>query len=963
MAKFHQTTPFFGSNAAFVEELYERYLQDPSSVDQSWQGFFADMGDSLQNVIKGQQGASWGAKSLQAQVIGANENVAANPLKDKAKTPSVGSDADIEQACKDSINALMLIRSFKVRGNLLSDLDPLGIEKRFSHPDLDPATHGFSEGDYDRPIFLGGALGLQRATLRQLLPLLKQTYSSKIGVEFMHMPSLERRDWIASRIEAVRGKPEFTAAQKKTILEDMVKFEEFEQFLHKKFPGAKRFSAEGGEAVFAAVEKVIERSAQIGLKEIVIGMPHRGRLNMLTKVMGRRYASLLCEFQGKQTHFSEDIDATGDVKYHQGASSDREFEGNKIHLTLNANPSHLEAVDPVVAGRVRAKQDQYQDSERKQVLGLLLHGDAAFCGQGIVAETLALSDLEGYTTGGVVHIIVNNQIGFTTSPKYSRHSPYPSDVAKGAHAPIFHVNGDDPEAVVFVSQMALEFRQQFGSDVVVDVFCYRKYGHNEGDEPFFTQPIMYQKIREHSTPMHVYANRLIAEGVVTQEEFEKIRQDFIAFLESEFKLAQTYQPDEADWLKGRWKNIINPERGEKKAVDTGVALKTLKAIGNALGDYPEGYNIHPKLVRLMEGKKEMMKTGQDIDWAMGEALAYGTLLSEGRNVRLSGQDSIRGTFSHRHSALIDQKTEARYFPLNNLGLKKQGRYEVIDSNLSEFGVLGYEYGYSLADPDSLVLWEAQFGDFANGAQVMFDQFISCSEIKWLRFSGLVMLLPHGYEGQGPEHSSARLERFLQLCAQDNMQVVNCTTPANFFHVLRRQVHRNFRKPLVVMSPKSLLRHKRCISNLEDFAPGTTFKCVIGETQKLVKDGDIKQVVLCSGKVYYDLLEEREKRNIKNIAIIRVEQLYPFPAIDIEIELKRYKNASVVWCQEEPENMGSWHFIDRKLEAVLSKVGGKARRPSYAGRSEAAAPAAGYMKIHNATQAELINQALTICKAN
>lgn len=956
MAKFHQTTPFFGSNATFVEELYERYLQDPSSVDHSWQGFFADMGDSLQTVIRGKRGASWSTKDV--HVIGANANESA--LKEpKANKPTPAtSTQDVQQACKDSINALMLIRSYKVRGNLLCDLDPLGIERRWSHPDLDPATHGFSEADYDRSIFLGGALGLERATVREILDILTQTYASKIGVEFMHMPSLERRDWISSRMEAVRGKPRLAVEQKKTILEDMIKFEEFEQFLHKKFPGAKRFSAEGGEAVFAAVEKVIQRSAELGIKEVVIGMPHRGRLNMLTKVMGRRYASLLSEFQGKQTHFSEEIDATGDVKYHQGASSDREFEGKKIHLSLSANPSHLEAVDPVVVGRVRAKQDQYNDQERKEILGLLLHGDAAFCGQGVVAETLALSDLEGYTTGGVVHIIVNNQIGFTTSPKYSRKSPYPSDVAKGAHAPIFHVNGDDPEAVVFVSELALEFRQAFGVDVVVDVFCYRKYGHNEGDEPSFTQPMMYQAIKEHPSPMHVYAKQLIDEGVVTAAEFEAQRKSFLDFLESEFKLAQTYQPDEADWLKGRWKNLVSPERGNKEAVDTGVPLKKLKAIGEALGTYPKEHRVHPKLVRLMEAKKEMIASGKDLDWAMGEALAYGTLLAEGHHVRLSGQDSIRGTFSHRHSALIDQVTEARYFPLNNLGVK-QGRYEVIDSNLSEYAVLGYEYGYSLADPNSLVLWEAQFGDFANGAQIMFDQFISCSEIKWLRFSGLVMLLPHGYEGQGPEHSSARLERFLQLCAQDNMQVVNCTTPANFFHVLRRQLHRNFRKPLVVMSPKSLLRHKLCVSDLSDFTPGTTFKTVIGETQKVKKDADIRQVVLCSGKVYYDLLDAREKQNITDIALIRVEQYYPFPEKELTAELKRYKNARVVWCQEEPENMGAWQFMDRRIEALLVAIGGKAKRPVYAGREEAAAPAAGYMKIHNEKQAKLIQSAFTI----
>jgi 2-oxoglutarate dehydrogenase E1 component len=757
-------------------------------------------------------------------------------------------------------------------------------------------------------------------------------------------------------MEEAYGLPTLTTEEKKTILEDITKVERFEQFLHVKYPGAKRFSAEGGESVFAAMEKIIERAANLGVREVVIGMPHRGRLNVLTKVMGRRYASLLSEFQGNQAHFSEDIDAAGDVKYHQGASSDRNFGGNKIHLSLSANPSHLEAVNPVVVGRVRAKQDIFKDTERSQVMSILLHGDAAFCGQGIVPETMALSDLDGYTTGGTVHIIVNNQIGFTTNPKNQRKSPYPTDVAKGAHAPIFHVNGDDPEAVVFVSKMAVEFRQEFKTDVVVDVFCYRRYGHNEGDEPFFTQPIMYEAIAKQPTPMNVYAQKLISEGVISEGDFEKIKGDFHSFLEKEYNAAQNYSPDKADWLEGSWKGFENPDKGEKAAVDTGVELQTLKVLGTSLGSYPKGHNIHKKLERQMEAKKEMMKTGKDIDWAMGEALAYASLLQEGYPVRLSGQDSVRGTFSHRHSGLTDQVTEEKFFPLNNLG-GKQARFEVIDSNLSEFAVLGFEYGYSLAEPKALVLWEAQFGDFSNGAQTMIDQFISSGESKWLRFSGLVMLLPHGYEGQGPEHSSARLERYLQLCGEDNMQVVNCTTPANFFHVLRRQIHRKFRKPLVVMTPKSLLRHKLCVSDLKDFAPKTHFKTVIGENEKLVEDSKVKRVVICSGKIYYELLEERTAKKINDIAIIRLEQYYPFPATDLLKELKAYKNADVVWCQEEPENMGAWTFVDRKIEAVLEKAGVKAKRPIYVGRKTAASPAAGYSKVHKKQQADVVSGAL------
>jgi 2-oxoglutarate dehydrogenase E1 component len=950
ISNLNNTTAIFGANSTYIEEIYERFLQNPSSVDESWRGFFKDMGDSLNSVIKEHKGASWAPNKK--VVVGAK--VAEDEAKKKPANDVSGKAVD--QACKDSIGALMLIRAYKVRGNLLADLDPLGLEGHRPHPDLEPATYGFTDADYDRQIFLAGEMGIKNTTLRELIALLNKIYASKIGVEFMHMPQLERRNWISDRMEAACGLPTLTVDEQKTILEDITKVERFEEFLHVKYPGAKRFSVEGGEAVIAAMEKIIERAAGHGVKEVVIGMPHRGRLNVLTKVMGRRYASLLSEFQGNQAHFSEDIDAAGDVKYHQGASSDRKFGENKIHLSLSANPSHLEAVNPVVTGRVRAKQDIFQDAERTAAMGLLLHGDAAFCGQGIVTETMALSDLEGYTTGGVIHIVVNNQIGFTTSPKNQRKSPYPTDVAKGAHAPIFHVNGDDPEAVVFVSKLAVDFRQQFKTDVVVDVFCYRRYGHNEGDEPFFTQPIMYEAVAKHETPMNVYAQQLISEGVIVEADFIKIKDDFQKFMEKEYDAAQNYKPDEADWLRGTWEGFENPDKGEKAVVDTGVNLKLLKTLGEALGSYPASLNIHKKLEKQMEAKREMMKTGHNIDWAMGEALAYASLLAEGHGVRLSGQDSVRGTFSHRHSGLVDQVNENRYFPLNNLGVK-QANYEVIDSNLSEFAVLGFEYGYSLAQPNSLVLWEAQFGDFSNGAQTMIDQFISSGESKWLRFSGLVMLLPHGYEGQGPEHSSARLERYLQLCAEDNMQVVNCTTPANFFHALRRQIHRKFRKPLVVMSPKSLLRHKLCVSDLKDFAPGTHFKRIIGETEKLIDDAKIRRVVICSGKVYYELLEERALRKINDIAIIRMEQYYPFPASDLLSELKAYKNAEVVWCQEEPENMGAWQFVDRKIEAVLATARVKATRPVYAGRPAAASPAAGYSKVHKKQQAAVVNDAL------
>lgn len=939
----------FGSNIAFIEEVYERYLQDKNSVDASWRELFDELGDSLESIIKNHKGASWAPKKTAiVGYVDPETRAAAN------KNAKGGPASDV--ACRDSINALMLIRAYKVRGHLFAELDPLGLEGNKEHPDLNPATYGFSDDDFDREIYLGGALGLERATLRQVLDVLRRTYSSRIGVEFMHIPSLAQREWIANRIEQVQGRPQISHDAKRTILEDMVKVEVFEQFLHTKYPGAKRFSAEGGEAVFAAMEKIIERAAGLGMKEVVIGMPHRGRLNVLTKVMGRRYAAMLSEFQGNLATIPEDIDASGDVKYHQGASSDRDFDGQKIHLSLAANPSHLEAVNPVVVGRVRAKQDQRKDGARDSSMGLLLHGDAAFCGQGIVPETMALSDLEGYMTGGTVHIIVNNQIGFTTSPKYGRTSPYPSDIAKGCHAPIFHVNGDDPEAVVFAATLATEFRQEFKNDVVVDVFCYRRYGHNEGDEPFFTQPLMYKAIANHPTPMNVYAKALISEGAITEDDFEQMKKKFRDFLDSELEASQTYKPTEADWLGGSWKGLDAGRDAMFKKIKTGVEEKTLKEIGKVLTTAPAEHKIHSKIERLLKNKQKMFETGKGFDWATGEALAFGSLLKEGFPIRMSGQDSIRGTFSQRHSAFIDQENESRYFPLKNLG-EGQANLEIIDSNLSEFAVLGFEYGYTLAEPNALVLWEAQFGDFSNGAQVIMDQFISAGERKWLRLSGLVMLLPHGYEGQGPEHSSARPERFLQMCAEDNMQVANCTTPASYYHILRRQLHRSFRKPLIIMTPKSLLRHPLCVSELKDFAKGTHFQEVIPETEKLAADDKIKRVVICSGKVYYDLLKTRTERNIKDVAIVRLEQYYPFPAEALKTELKRYKNAEVVWCQEEPENMGAWHFVDRRIERVLSEVKGKSERPRYVGRPASAAPAAGYMKIFQQKQAALVDEAL------
>ncbi|HEV8026589.1 MAG TPA: 2-oxoglutarate dehydrogenase E1 component, partial [Stellaceae bacterium] len=705
-----------------------------------------------------------------------------------------------------------------------------------------------------------------------------------------------------------------------------------------------------------ALEAILRRGAELGISEFVIGMPHRGRLNVLTNVMGKPFAALFSEFQGNPAN-PADVQGSGDVKYHLGTSTDREFDGKTVHLSLTANPSHLEAVNPVVLGKVRAKQRQRGDTARDEVVGLLMHGDAAFCGQGLVAESLELSELKGYRTGGTIHFVVNNQIGFTTSPSYARSSPYPSDVGKIIQAPIFHVNGDDPEAVVHVSRIATEFRQRFKKDVIVDIFCYRRHGHNETDEPAFTQPIMYRAIAERPTTRQLYAQRLAAEGLVSEAESEAMIADFTKHLDGQFEAAKSYRPNKADWLEGAWSGL-KVASGDLRRGETAVPLEVLQEVGRSLTTVPEGFDLNRKIARQLEAKRKALESGEGIDWSTGEALAFGTLCGEGTFVRLSGQDSGRGTFSQRHAVLVDQQTEDRYIPLNHVR-DGQAAFEVIDSPLSETAVLGFEYGYSLAEPHALVLWEAQFGDFVNGAQVIIDQFLSSGEAKWLRMSGLVMLLPHGYEGQGPEHSSARLERFLQLCGEDNLQVCNLTTAANYFHALRRQVRRDFRKPLVITTPKSLLRSAEAAAKLSELGPGTFFRRTIDETDPLVEDQKVMRVVLCSGKVYYDLRQARRERKIRDVAIVRVEQLYPFPAKALADSIGRYKYADVVWCQEEPQNMGAWNFVDRRIEQVLAGLDGKAKRARYVGRPEAASTATGLLKRHNAEQAKLVDEALSI----
>ena len=945
-----------GANATYVSELYARFVEDPSAVDSGWATFFRDLNDDGRAILAELKGAVWNKNGN--KVIGAAAEDAPAAKKDaKGKAAAGPSAEEMRRAILDSVRAMMLIRVYRVRGHLEASLDPLGLHKPEPHPELDYHSYGFTDEDLDREIFIDNMLGLETATLRTILRILRQTYCGTIGVEFMHIQDPEQKSWIQKRIESIHNHTDFTERGKKAILERLTEAEGLERFLQMKYTGTKRFGLEGGESLIPALEQILKRGSQLGLTDVVVGMAHRGRLNVLTNFMRKPFAALFSEFQGNPA-MREDFQGSGDVKYHLGTSGDRDFDGNAVHLSLTANPSHLEVVDPVVLGKVRAKQTQTDDAGRDHSMGILIHGDAAFAGQGVVHECFAMSQIKGYTTGGTVHVVVNNQIGFTTAPQYSRSGPYCTDVAKMVQAPIFHVNGDDPEAVVHAARIAAEFRQEFKADVVIDMVCYRRHGHNESDEPAFTQPLMYRKIASHPTTRQLYAKKLIEDGVITQEDSDKLVADFQAHLEADFAAAKSYKVNKADWLEGKWAGLgVLDDEEEMREERTDVSLELLKEVGEAISRVPEGINVNRKIVRQLEAKQQMIRTGQGIDWSTAEALAFGTLCVENTRVRLSGQDCGRGTFSQRHSVLVDQETEARYVPLNNIR-PGQAQYEVIDSLLSEEGVLGFEYGYSLADPHTLVLWEAQFGDFANGAQAIFDTFISSGEAKWMRMSGLTILLPHGYEGQGPEHSSARWERYLQMCGEDNWQVCNFTTPANYFHALRRQVRRNFRKPLVVMTPKSLLRHKLVVSALEDFGPGSRFRRVLPETQALKPDAEIRRVVLCSGKVYYDLFEERAKRGLDDVAIVRVEQLYPWPKETVMRELGRYANAEVVWCQEEPANMGCWTFVDRRLEFILEELDHKSRKPVYVGRKAAASPATGLNKTHVYEQALLVEQALT-----
>ncbi|MDQ0304459.1 2-oxoglutarate dehydrogenase E1 component [Ancylobacter polymorphus] len=983
---FLNTSFLYGANAAWIEDLYARFEADPNSVDAEWQAFFAGLKDAPADVEKSARGASWKKEGwpihANGELVSAMDGqwievekaigrkVEAKAAEKAQKSGVELSSADVQQATRDSVKALMMIRAYRMRGHLHAKLDPLGLEPVRAAPELDPASYGFREADLDRPIFIDHVLGMEFATVRQMVAILQRTYCATLGVEFMHISSPEEKAWIQERIEGPDKEITFTREGKRAILNKLVEAEGFEKFLDVRYTGTKRFGLDGGESLIPALEQIIKRGGNLGVKEIVLGMAHRGRLNVLTQVMGKPHRALFHEFKGG-SWAPDEVEGSGDVKYHLGASSDREFDGNQVHLSLTANPSHLEIVDPVVLGKARAKQDLLRDAERTQVMPLLLHGDAAFAGQGVVAECLGLSGLKGHRTGGSIHFIINNQIGFTTYPRFSRSSPYPSDVAKTIEAPIFHVNGDDPEAVTFAAKIATEFRQRFRKPVVVDMFCYRRFGHNEGDEPAFTQPLMYKLIKQHPTTLELYSRKLEAEGVIAPGEIDAMRAEWRSKLDIEYEAGQAYKPNKADWLDGRWAGLKaaaaedDPRRGV-----TGVALDELRMIGDRITTVPEGFHVHRTIQRFLDARrKAILDDGAGIDWSTAEALAFTSLQLEGHPVRLSGQDCERGTFSQRHSVLIDQETEERHTPFNHVR-EGQAHYEVINSMLSEEAVLGFEYGYSLSEPNALTMWEAQFGDFANGAQVIFDQFLSSGERKWLRMSGLVCLLPHGYEGQGPEHSSARLERYLQMCAEDNMQVANLTTPANYFHALRRQLKRDFRKPLILMTPKSLLRHKRAVSTLAELGPQTTFHRVLwddadrnfaaalpAEAVKLKADSEIRRVVLCSGKVYYDLYEERERRGIDDIYLLRVEQLFPFPLKTLAQEIGRFKQAEIVWCQEEPKNQGAWAFVQPYLEWVLEQAGSASSRPRYTGRPASAATATGLMSKHLAQLKAFLQDAL------
>ena len=948
--EFEKTAFLSKSNSAFIEEMYVKFINSDPNLPDSWKEYFKEIGDEADIVLKEINGPSWSPSPKKALIK--------KGQKDYKENNST-SELEIMKSNANSIKAVAMIRSYRQRGHLIAKLDPLGLLKADYLDELHPESYGFKKEDYQKRIFLDGVTNKKESNIKEILEFLREKYCGSLGYEYMHISNPTERKWFRDRVEKTDDF-KFTQNGKEAILNKLIQAEGFEKFLHTKYVGTKRFGLDGGESLIPALEQIIKIGGQSQVKEVKIGMSHRGRLNVLANVLQKSYKRIFNEFAGEIS--SSKKDGAGDVKYHLGASSNREFDGNSVHVSLTDNPSHLEAVNPVVLGQTRAKQYFHQDKERKKVIPILIHGDAAFAGQGVVAECFAMSGLRGHNTGGTIHIIINNQIGFTTSPRFARSSPYPSDVAKMVEAPIIHVNGDDPEAAVYAARIATDFRLKFNRDVVIDLICYRRFGHNEGDEPSFTQPLMYKKIRSHPTPVNFYGEKLIKEQTISKDHLNTSIKKFKDLLDDQFKTAKDYKP-KIEWFEGTWSRY-KPERGKDKRGVTGADIKKLQEISEKITTMPKEINVHKTISKIMENRKLAVKNGTNIDWSTAEALAFGSLLDEGYPVRLVGQDSGRGTFSQRHSVLRNQIDNSRYIPLNNIS-NKQKHFEVVDSFLSELAVLGFEYGYSLVEPNTLTLWEAQFGDFANGAQVVIDQFIASGERKWSRASGLVMLLPHGYEGQGPEHSSARLERFLQLCSNDNMQVMNCTTPANYFHALRRQMHRDFRKPLVIMTPKSLLRHKQCISNIDDFNKQNSFHRVLWDHAidpkskgfiKLKKSKDIKKVILCSGKVYFDLIEAREKLKRNDVIFYRIEQLYPFPVKSLVKELKPYaKNAKFYWCQEEPKNMGAWFSARDYIQWTLDNIKANNNQISYLGRSPDASPATGYAKWHVSQQKEIIKK--------
>ncbi len=962
--EYEKTSFLSKSNSAFIEQMYLKFINKESDLPESWEKYFEGMGEELDVIAKEINGPSWSIAKKRVDIDEIQKRIEKNDttLSSKENVLEIN-QKDFIKSNSNSIKAVALIRSYRQRGHLIAKLDPLNMLKSEYLDELHPESYGFKKEDYNKKIYLDGVINKQYSNVREILNFLKKTYCGPIGYEYMHISNPTERKWFRDRVEKSKDTLSFTKNGKEAILNKLIQAEGFEKFLHTKYVGTKRFGLDGGESLIPALEQIIKIGGQSSIKEVKIGMSHRGRLNVLANVLQKSYKRIFNEFAG-EINLSSSEDGAGDVKYHLGASSNREFDGNSVHVSLTDNPSHLEAVNPVVLGQTRAKQFFHKDKERKKVIPILIHGDAAFAGQGVVSECFAMSGLPGHNTGGTIHIIINNQIGFTTSPRFARSSPYPSDVAKMVEAPILHVNGDDPEAAVYAARIATEFRLKFNRDVLIDLICYRRFGHNEGDEPSFTQPLMYEKIKSHPSPVKVYGSKLVNENTISNEDLNNSIKNFKDLLDDQFKNAKDYKP-KIEWFEGTW-SAYKPEKGKDKRGLSGVDSDKLLEISEKINIVPPELNLHKTIAKILNLRMASVRRGSGIDWSTAEALAFGSLLEEGYPVRLVGQDSGRGTFSQRHSVLRNQKNNNRYIPLNNIS-KNQKQFEVVDSFLSELAVLGFEYGYSLVEPNTLTLWEAQFGDFANGAQVVIDQFIASGERKWSRASGIVMLLPHGYEGQGPEHSSARLERFLQMCSNDNMQVMNCSTPANYFHALRRQMHRDFRKPLIIMTPKSLLRNKYCISNLDDFNKNNSFHRIMWDHAidpkssgfiKLKKSSEIKKVIMCSGKIYFDLLDAREKLKKDDVIFFRIEQLYPFPAKILVKELKPYaKNAKFYWCQEEPKNMGAWFSVRDYIQWTLDTIKANNNQVSYIGRSPDASPATGYAKRHISQQQEIIDKVL------